>query len=81
MRLCALIVQRWFAMRVPVLLVLLAGWPAGAAEPPALRRPNVLLVMCDDLRPALHCYGDATASSPNIDALAARGGPLAGLFD
>lgn len=77
MRLCATIFRRWFAMKVPVLLVLLpglwAGWPAGAAEPPALRRPNVLLVMCDDLRPALHCYGDSTASSPNIDALAARG--------
>ena len=72
MRLCALIFRWWFAMSVLVLLVLLAGWPAGAAEPPA-GRPNVLLVMCDDLRPALHCYGDTTASSPNIDALAARG--------
>jgi len=45
MRLCATIFRRLFAMRVLVLLVLLASWPVAAAEPPALRRPNVLLVM------------------------------------
>jgi iduronate 2-sulfatase len=35
-------------------------------------RPNVLFVICDDLCCALSCYGDATASSPNIDRLASR---------
>ena len=29
--------------------------------------------MVDDLRPALHCFGDETAITPNIDRLAARG--------
>ncbi len=36
-------------------------------------KPNVLLILVDDLKPALGCYGDTTAKSPNIDALAKRG--------
>ncbi len=36
-------------------------------------RPNVLFVAIDDLRPALGCYGDPTAITPNIDRLAKRG--------
>ncbi|MEZ6135807.1 MAG: sulfatase [Pirellulaceae bacterium] len=42
--------------------------PAQAGE-----RPNVLLILVDDLKPALGCYGDRIAKTPNIDALAARG--------
>lgn len=30
---------------------------------------NVLLIVVDDLRPALGCYGDSQAYTPNIDAL------------
>ncbi len=36
-------------------------------------RPHVLLICVDDLKPALGCYGDALAKTPNIDRLAARG--------
>lgn len=43
---------------------------AGAAE---AGRPNVLFIVVDDLRTNLGCYGDATALTPSIDALAARG--------
>jgi iduronate 2-sulfatase len=35
--------------------------------------PNVLFVCVDDLKPALGCYGDQLASTPNLDRLAARG--------
>ncbi len=39
----------------------------------AEQRPNVLLILVDDLKPALGCYGDPVAKTPNIDALAGRG--------
>jgi arylsulfatase A-like enzyme len=35
-------------------------------------RPNVLLLMADDLRPQLGCYGDRVVKSPHLDALAGR---------
>lgn len=39
----------------------------------AAERPNVLLILIDDLKPALGCYGDAVAKTPNIDRLATLG--------
>ena len=36
-------------------------------------RPDVLLIMVDDLRPMLGCYGDQRIQTPNIDRLARRG--------
>lgn len=50
------------------LLSCLAATPVVAAT-----KPNVLLILVDDLKPALGCYGDATARTPHLDALAARG--------
>ncbi|QGJ71410.1 Iduronate sulfatase [Planctomycetales bacterium 10988] len=43
--------------------------PAAAAE----KRPNVLMIAVDDLRPELGCYGVDRAISPNIDRLAESG--------
>jgi iduronate 2-sulfatase len=36
-------------------------------------KPNVLLILVDDLKPLMGCYGDPIAKTPNMDALAARG--------
>ena len=36
-------------------------------------KPNVLFLTCDDLRPALACFGDVIAKTPNLDRLAASG--------
>lgn len=43
---------------------------AADAEP---RRPNVLLILVDDLRNQLGCFGDADMVTPNIDRLADAG--------
>ena len=40
---------------------------------PAAEKPNVLLILVDDLKPVLGCYGDPVAKTPNLDALASRG--------
>ncbi|XP_046431986.1 iduronate 2-sulfatase isoform X3 [Neodiprion fabricii] len=36
-------------------------------------KQNVLMIVVDDLRPSLGCYGDPNAVTPNIDLLAKRG--------
>lgn len=46
---------------------------AGSGTASGGDRPNVLLLLVDDLKPALGCYGDAAARTPHLDALAARG--------
>ena len=36
-------------------------------------RPNILLIISDDLRDTVGCYGNTAVKTPNIDRLAARG--------
>lgn len=45
---------------------------ASSSVQPA-RKPNVLLIIVDDLRPTLGCYGDELALTPFIDSLAQDG--------
>lgn len=53
---------RWFA--IAICLVFAAG---------ASAKPNVLLIVADDLNCALSPYGDPIAKTPNLQRLAARG--------
>lgn len=43
------------------------------AEMPAPKRPNILFIAVDDLRPELGCYGASHIHSPNIDRIAKAG--------
>lgn len=47
--------------------------PQRAPDGAAARRPNVLLIISDDLNNSLGCYGSTVALTPNIDRLAAQG--------
>jgi N-acetylglucosamine-6-sulfatase len=63
-------------IRLPLLLltILLAAAPAEG-------KPNVLFILCDDLRPvALGCYGSPVVQTPHIDALAKEGVRFANAF-
>ncbi len=51
-------------------LVVLGCAVAGDAAP---ARPNILWLTCEDIGPQLGAYGDAFATTPNLDRLAARG--------
>src|SRR5689334_15869716 len=48
-----------------------AGEPV--AKPQAAKKPNILFIAVDDLRPEFGAYGKSYVHSPNMDRLAARG--------
>lgn len=53
---------------------LLAPIAAAVQSPSALQeRPNILLLMAEDLSPRIGAFGDSVAQTPNLDALAAQG--------
>jgi N-acetylglucosamine-6-sulfatase len=69
-------------MRKPIVVLLATSSLAVLAAPPAIRakprseatRPNVLFILCDDLRwDALSCAGHRAVKTPNIDRIAREG--------
>ena len=58
---------------VRLLAVLILAAPAAAQPPADLPPPNILWVSSEDNGPHLGAYGDDYATTPNLDALAARG--------
>ena len=63
------LVSRLVLVACCVCLTLGAGQIVQAAD----RRPNVLFIAIDDLRPQLGCFGFESMHTPNIDRLAAQG--------
>lgn len=64
------IAARTLAILVPAICLLNAA-DLAAAQPS--RRLNVLLILSDDLRDTVGCYGNTAVKTPHIDRLAARG--------
>jgi len=62
------------ALGIAALLTIVLGvaFPAFAQQPSA-RRPNVLLIMADDLNDDMGTFGHPMVKTPNLDRLAARG--------
>jgi len=58
-------------LAIGLLAPAIAGHLATAA--PSAPRPNILLILVDDLKPSLGAYGDRTAITPNLDRLVGRG--------
>jgi N-sulfoglucosamine sulfohydrolase len=61
-----------FLLFLAMLLVASAG---RAAE-----RPNIVWIVGEDMAPELGCYGDAYASTPNLDRLASEGARISRCF-
>lgn len=58
-------------IRFALSLGLALGFPL--TLPAATSRPNILWLIAEDFGPHLGCYGTKEVSSPNLDALAAKG--------
>lgn len=64
-----------------VTLLLLAAASLAPTRTLAASPPNVLFILCDDLRPdALGCYGSSHVRTPHIDSLAREGVRFANAF-
>lgn len=56
-----------------ILILFFSTSSFGQKEKSVNGKPNILLILVDDLKPTLGTYGDKTAKSPNIDQLATSG--------
>jgi arylsulfatase A-like enzyme len=48
-------------------------FPDPTSNAPAVKRPNILWVIVEDMSAHFGCYGEKTIATPNVDALASRG--------
>ncbi len=59
---------------ISLVLAIIATSDVTATNPTDLSsKPNLLILVSDDLNTHLGCYGDLVAKTPNLDALAKRG--------
>ena len=66
--------RRTFLRRASVAAMTVAGRRWAAAAAPATRKPNILLIVADDLGYAeLGCYGQKKIRTPHLDRLAQQG--------
>lgn len=73
---CRVLIQKIWSLFC--LTAVLLGW---CQKLSAAERPNVLFILCDDLRTdALGCYGSPQVRTPAIDSLAKRGVRFANAF-
>ncbi|MCP4301111.1 MAG: sulfatase [Gammaproteobacteria bacterium] len=64
-------------MRVGALIALFFSTAVAAGETP---RPNILLLMAEDMSPRVGAFGDQVAVTPNLDKLASEGVRFANVF-
>lgn len=64
----------WAGVALAVLAsLMIAACGSNSTVPPVGERPNILWITSEDNGPQIGAYGDSYATTPNLDALAARG--------
>ena len=62
------------SLLLSIVLIVCGSLLCGPIPVSAAEKPNVLFILCDDLRPeAVSCFGSEHVKTPHIDALAKRG--------
>jgi len=64
-------------LRIVALIALFLTTPSWAGE---AQRPNILLLMAEDMSPRVGAFGDAVAVTPNLDRLASEGVRFSNVF-
>ena len=65
-----------YLLKVGLILILITACknkPEQSSEEESVKRPNVLFISVDDLKPVLGSYGNNLVHSPNMDKLASEG--------